>query len=202
MVQIGGIGAGGMGGRHARNLAHKISGAKVVAVMDVDTARASVIAAECDGAKVYSDVESIVADPDVQALVIASPDPFHAGAARACLKAGKPALCEKPLATNLADAKQVLDAELTVGRRLVQLVFMREYDSAHQVVKSCAERGDFGATAGLSRGTQQRQPGPAPHYGRCHHQLGGARYSLGPLAVKPGGAAGLRAAGAIRSRQP
>jgi myo-inositol 2-dehydrogenase/D-chiro-inositol 1-dehydrogenase len=133
-----------MGGRHARNLAHKTPDAKVVAVMDVDVPRAEKVAADCGGAKVYTDLDSIVADPDVQALVIASPDPFHAGTVLACLNAGKPALCEKPLAVTVVEAKEIIDAEVAVGHRLVQLGFMREYDTAHQALKALLDSGELG----------------------------------------------------------
>ena len=144
MIQVGVIGTGGMGGRHARNLAHKTPNAKVTAVMDVDLPRAEEVAAECGGAEVYADVDSIVANPDVQALVIASPDPFHAEAVMACLKAGKPTLCEKPLALTMAEAKEILDTEVAGGRRLVQLGFMREYDAAHQALKALLDNGELG----------------------------------------------------------
>jgi len=50
MLQIGVIGVGGMGGRHARNLAHNTPNAKTVAVMDVDVPRAEEVAADCAGA--------------------------------------------------------------------------------------------------------------------------------------------------------
>lgn len=144
MIQIGVIGTGGMGGRHARNLAHKTPDAKVVAVMDIDQGRATGVAAECGEATVYSEAQALIADPAVQAVIIASPDPFHAELTLACLAAGKPALCEKPLATNIADAEKVLQAELAGGRRLVQLGFMREYDQAHQALKELLDRGDIG----------------------------------------------------------
>lgn len=144
MIQVGVIGTGGMGGRHARNLAHKTPNAQVVAVMDVDAPRAEEIAADCGGAKVYAGVDLIVADPDVQALVIASPDPFHAEALMACLNAGKPVLCEKPLAVTIAEAKEILATEVAGGRRLVQLGFMREYDAAHQALKALIDSGELG----------------------------------------------------------
>jgi myo-inositol 2-dehydrogenase/D-chiro-inositol 1-dehydrogenase len=115
-----------------------------VAVMDVDRARAEAVAAQNGGGKVYTDANELIADADVEAVVIASPDPFHAEAALACLDTGKPVLCEKPLATNLADAEKVLQAEVAGGQRLIQLGFMREYDPAHQAVKKIVERGDIG----------------------------------------------------------
>jgi myo-inositol 2-dehydrogenase/D-chiro-inositol 1-dehydrogenase len=144
MIQIGVIGTGGMGGRHARNLARQTPGAKVVAVADIDQARAEAVAAECGGATVYAEAKAMITDSAVQAVVVASPDPFHAESVLACLEAGKPVLCEKPLATNIADAKKVLDTELAGGRRLVQLGFMREYDQAHQALKELLDRGDIG----------------------------------------------------------
>ena len=144
MIRVGVIGAGGMGGRHAHNLAHRTSHATVAAVMDVDLRRAEQVAADCGGAKVCADLDAIVLDPDVQALVIASPDPFHAAAVMACLEAGKPALCEKPLAVTTAQAKAILDAEAAGGRRLVQLGFMREYDAAHQALKALLDSGALG----------------------------------------------------------
>jgi myo-inositol 2-dehydrogenase/D-chiro-inositol 1-dehydrogenase len=92
-----------------------------------------------------------VADPEVQALVIASPDSFHAEAVMACLNAGKPVLCEKPLAVTIAETKEILDTEVAGGRRLVQLGFMREYDAAHQALKALLDSGELGQPV-LSRG--------------------------------------------------
>lgn len=161
-IQIGVIGTGGMGGRHARNLAHAVTGAQVVAVMDVDQKRAQHVAAECSAAHLFSDAHALIAHADVDAVVIASPDRFHAKLTLACLAAGKPVLCEKPLATSVADAKRVLDAESAGGRRLVQVGFMREYDPAHQQVKAVVERGEIGAPL-LFRGLHTNwEEGTAP----------------------------------------
>lgn len=144
VLQVGVIGTGGMGTRHAHNLARAMAWSRVVAVMDLDTARASAVAAECGGARVYDDAEALIQDPQVQAVVIASPDPTHAALARACLAAGKPVLCEKPLATNVQDAQAVVAAEAALGRRLIQVGFMRVYDPAHQDVKQVVASGQIG----------------------------------------------------------
>ena len=143
MVNVGVIGSGGMGGRHIHNLAGQTP-AQVVAIMDLDRARAEAVAAQTGGGQVYTDTTALITDPKVEAVVVASPDPFHAEAVLACIEAGKPVLCEKPLATNLPDAKNVLEAEMAAGKRLVQLAFMREYDPAHQAVKASAENGALG----------------------------------------------------------
>lgn len=143
-LRIGVIGTGGMGGRHVQNLARRTAGAEVSAVMDVDMTRAAQIASQCGDAEVYNDATLLIADPNVDAIVIAAPDPTHAEIAIACIKAGKPTLCEKPLATNLPDARRVMDAEVTSGRRLIQLGFMREYDPAHRQIKDTVESGALG----------------------------------------------------------
>jgi myo-inositol 2-dehydrogenase/D-chiro-inositol 1-dehydrogenase len=143
-LQVGVIGTGGMGGRHARNLAHHTPQAAVTAVMDLDIETAQAVARDCDDAKVYSAADALISDADVAAVVIASPDVTHAALARTCIAAGKPVLCEKPLATTVKDAKGVMDAEVTGGQRLVQLGFMREYDDAHRSVHAVVESGELG----------------------------------------------------------
>ncbi len=54
-VRVGVIGTGGMGGRHAENLAHRVVAADLVAIMDVNRARAEAVADACDGAAVFTD---------------------------------------------------------------------------------------------------------------------------------------------------
>ena len=117
-IQIGVIGTGGMGGRHARNLAQHTVGSQVAAVMDTDQSRAREIAEYCGEARIYSDASALIADPNVDAVVIASPDPTHAEFAIACI-----------------EAQKILHAEVATGRRLVQVGFMREYDPAHRQIK-------------------------------------------------------------------
>ena len=148
-VNIGIIGTGGMGGRHAANLTSAVAVANVAAIMDVDEARAQEVAERCGGAAVYTDAEQLIGAQDVDAILIAAPDRFHAELTRACVAAGKPVLCEKPLATRGEDARAVVDAEVAGGRRLVQVGFMRQYDPAHVAVKQVSDSGDQGKALGF-----------------------------------------------------
>ena len=148
-VRVGVIGTGAIGSLHARNLAHRTRGAKVVAVMDIDRERVEDVAAECGGARAYTDASALIADADVDAVLIASPDATHARLTIACIEAGKPTLCEKPLATTLADAERVLHTEIAGGRRLVQVGFMREYDPAHLDLIALMARGEIGQALGF-----------------------------------------------------
>jgi myo-inositol 2-dehydrogenase/D-chiro-inositol 1-dehydrogenase len=85
-----------------------------------------------------------VEDPRVDAVLIASPGDLHAEQALACLAAGKPVLCEKPLATTAEDAVKVVEAEAALGRRLVQVGFMRRYDRGFRDVKAALDGGAIG----------------------------------------------------------
>ena len=143
-LRVGVIGTGGMGGRHARNLAHRVSGAELVAVMDVDEARANALAGECAGARVFGSGPDLINDGDVEAVLIASPDPTHAELAVACIEAGKPVLCEKPLGVDIEDAKRVLEAEVASGRKLVQVGLMRTFDPQHTAIKRAIDAGEIG----------------------------------------------------------
>ena len=144
-IHVGVIGTGAIGGVHADNLMRRVTGARVTAVMDIDQERANAVAAACDGARVYAAAGDLIADPDVDAVLIASTDVTHADFAIACIDAGKRVLCEKPLATTVADAERVLRAELAAGRRLVQVGFMREYDQAHKDIYQLLHAGVIGA---------------------------------------------------------
>ena len=144
MLGVGIIGTGGMGGRHARNLAHRVAGAQVVAIMDLDEARADAVAAACGGAAVFTDPPALIGDDAVDAVLIASPDPTHADLTIACIEAGKPVLCEKPLGVDLDDAKRVLRAEVGGGRHLVQVGLMRMFDPQHAALKQAIDDGAIG----------------------------------------------------------
>jgi len=143
IVAVGVIGAGQIGTVHSQNLARRTPGAQVAAVMDVDGERAQAVASAC-GARAYTDAAALIADPAVDALLIASPDATHADLTIAAIEAGKPVLCEKPLATTAADAGRVLRAELAAGGRLAQVGFMRVYDRSHAEVRQLLRRGDIG----------------------------------------------------------
>lgn len=143
-IGIGVIGVGGMGGRHALNLATHVTACRVRAVMDMDRDRAGEIASACGDARAVTDAMDLFGDPAVEAVIIASPDPTHPDLALACLEVKKPVLCEKPLAPTTDAAEPVIQAEVALGRRLIQLGFMRVFDPAHLAVKQAIDNGEIG----------------------------------------------------------
>ena len=143
-INIGVIGTGGMGGRHVNNFTNEVAAAQVVALMDVDETRMKSVAKSSGATHTFTDAHKLIDCPDVEAVLIAAPDRVHAEFARACIEAGKPVLCEKPLGTSAAEAYQVIEAEVSGEKRLVQLGFMREYDPAHVDVKRIIASGELG----------------------------------------------------------
>lgn len=95
---------------------------------DIDAARAEEAAAPV-GARVSPDGAALIAADDVDAVLVTSWGPTHAEHVRHAVAAGKPVFCEKPLATTAEDCLRVVEAETALGRRLVQVGFMRRYDA-------------------------------------------------------------------------
>ena len=143
-IGIGVIGAGVMGADHVRITATEVAGARVVAVCDQDLARAKSVAAGAPGARALSDPMALIADKGVDAILVASPDETHAEYALACIAAGKPVLCEKPLAPTAEACQRIIAAEQAGGKRLVQVGYMRRFDPSYMDIKNHFSSGDFG----------------------------------------------------------
>ncbi|WP_406396074.1 Gfo/Idh/MocA family oxidoreductase [Streptomyces sp. NBC_00882] len=138
------IGTGKMGADHVRRIHEVVSGARVSAVVDVDAERAKNIAARVDGCTAYTDPASAMAAADVDAVLIASPGPAHEAALLQAFEHDLPVLCEKPLTPDAASALRVVEAEQRLGRRRVQVGFMRRYDTEYMKLKSLLATGQLG----------------------------------------------------------
>ena len=142
-VRIGVIGVGGMGACHARHVAD-LAGADLRWVADPDEANGAALAAELGCTWIAEGMDRIgstVAEAaDCDAVVIACPDHLHHRYVMAALDRGLPVLAEKPLTVELQDARQIVEAEVALGRRLVQLGFMRVYDERHEQVADALSR--------------------------------------------------------------
>jgi myo-inositol 2-dehydrogenase/D-chiro-inositol 1-dehydrogenase len=143
VVRVGVIGTGAMGAAHADNLARWVPGARVTRVHDVDTGRAGAVG-DSIGADVASSAEALVDADDVDAVLVAAPDPVHEPVTLACLRAGKPTLLEKPIADTLEGGRRIVEAEVEGGRRLVQLGFMRRFDPAYLALRAAVLDGSIG----------------------------------------------------------
>jgi myo-inositol 2-dehydrogenase / D-chiro-inositol 1-dehydrogenase len=142
-LDIGVVGTGMMGQDHVQRLATSVPHARVAAVSDVNLEQAKRVG-EGVGARVYSDGHDLIGDDQVQAVLIASPGFTHEEFTLACIAAGKPVLCEKPLAPTTDACLRVLEAEAALPRRLVQVGFMRRYDDGFRAMKDELDGGELG----------------------------------------------------------
>jgi len=163
-LRIGVIGTGMIGQDHIRRITHVLSGAEITAVTDADLDAAKQVAAELPGADVMDTGDAVVRSERVDAVIVTSWGPTHEEFVLAAIAAGKPVFCEKPLATTTEACRRIIDAEVASGRRLVQVGFMRRYDSAYRALKSVIESGEIGAPLLYYSG--HRNPDVPPSYTR------------------------------------
>ncbi len=140
---VGILGVGEMGKRHAENIRRLVPQARLVAIADVAANRARQVADELEVERSCGGVEELLECKEINSVLIATPDKFHAEAVKTAAAAGKDILCEKPLATNIADALAALEAVAASGVRL-QVGFMRRYDPPYVAAMKRIEAGEIG----------------------------------------------------------
>lgn len=138
------IGYGGMGVRHYA--AYQKAGVDVVAICDRDKTKCATAASEHPGVQVYTDYARLYqAEKDnIDIVSIVTNSPSHASATIQAAKAGiKNILCEKPMATNLADARRMIEACKESGSRLA-INYVRRWSPNHHKLKQLLDQGVIG----------------------------------------------------------
>jgi len=151
VLKVGIIGAGVMGRGHAEFIKDFIANAQIIAVSDVDVERAQALALDIDLAgtvTAYSEPSKMISESVIDAVIIASPDHMHVEHLRSAISAGLHILCEKPIATNLEEARVIASEiqayELTSGEARVHFGFMRRFDPSYLKLRELMESGDYG----------------------------------------------------------
>lgn len=141
-VRFGFIGTGQIT-YSAANAIKKNASATLHAAFDLNAERLAAFAKETGTAKTYDTVESLLADKELDAVYIATPNKFHAPLAKQALQAGKHVILEKPFAMNYAEAKEA--AELSRKLGLVFTIGMNQrFTPDSQRVKTLVEQGALG----------------------------------------------------------
>ena len=136
------VGAGRIGAVHAAHVASH-PGADLRAVVDIDRQSAHALG-ERHGAPVVGDLSEALADPAVDAVIIASASATHAEFLLASVRAGKAVFCEKPIDTDLARVNTRM-AEIEAARVPVYMGFNRRFDPSHRAVYDAVRGGEVGA---------------------------------------------------------
>jgi myo-inositol 2-dehydrogenase / D-chiro-inositol 1-dehydrogenase len=145
VLKIGVIGTGAIGQDHIRRITNNLTGAKIVAVTDVNAEQAeAVVHNENLDAKVYENGHDVINATEVDAVIVTSWGPTHEEFVLASIAAGKPVFCEKPLATTADGCKKIVDAEVAYGKPLVQVGFMRRFDKGYRALKKVVDNGKVG----------------------------------------------------------
>ena len=116
MIKLGVIGTGGMANHHATQFG-AIDDVQIAACCDVSTERRADFAEKwkVPASAVYADYRDMLAKETFDGVTNVTPDAMHADISIAVLEKSIPFLCEKPMATNLADARRMFDAARKAG---------------------------------------------------------------------------------------
>ncbi|MFD1374777.1 Gfo/Idh/MocA family protein [Micrococcus antarcticus] len=156
ILRVAVVGAGRMGADHIQRIHHRISGAEVAAVVDIDLDRVNAAIVGIPGAKGYTDLDSALAGGDVNAVLLATPGFLHHDALQKVLEADIPVLCEKPLTPDAASSWEIVEAEAKLGRQRIQVGFMRRFDAEYKQLRQLIEDESLGELLVLHH--QHRNP--------------------------------------------
>jgi myo-inositol 2-dehydrogenase / D-chiro-inositol 1-dehydrogenase len=141
-LRVAQIGLGRIGAFHAETLARRIPQADLVLVVDTNAELARSTADRL-GVPWSADPSGALGDPTSDAVVIASPTPFHAEMVESAAASGKHIFCEKPLSLDPARADDAIAAARTAGVKL-QIGFHRRFDPDFRSVKARIDDGSVG----------------------------------------------------------
>jgi predicted dehydrogenase len=143
-LRIGVVGTGRIGQWHARLVAEALPGAHLVGIADTDAARAERLAQALGVERWHRSHQELLARPDIDAVVIATPSNTHAEIVCDAARAGKPIFCEKPLALTIAETDRAIVAAATAGVPL-QLGFHNRFRPAYIAAHVAIQAGEIGA---------------------------------------------------------
>ena len=144
-LRIGMIGPGGMGQAHLDRIRSVISGGEIAGVADIAADNTKTVADKY-GVTAFGSSAELIESPAVDAVMICSFGPAHEADVLACIAAGKPVFCEKPLTPTADGCERIMAAEEKAGKRLVTVGFMRRFDESYRQMKAVLDSGELGAT--------------------------------------------------------
>ena len=140
VLRVAIAGAGFIGAVHARSA--RLAGARIIGVSASSPARSEEAARALGAERAFATSEELAESPDVDVVHICTPNHLHLPLAEAALAAGKHVICEKPLATDVAGARRLVDAAAAAGTAAAVPFVYRYYPT----VREARDRVRSGAT--------------------------------------------------------
>ena len=210
VARIGIIGPGSRGKLHIRNLLN-IPNARITALCDIYPTNLDAASALVPDARRYTDYRALLEDPEVDAVVIATPLDRHFRMAMDAMDAGKHVFCEKAIAYTIDECYQMYRKHQETGRVLL-IGQQRLFDPKYLKAMDAVRRGDYGPVVNVRnywfRNNDWRRPVPSPELERhinwrlyreysrglmtelACHQLQNGTWATGMLPVKVMGTGG------------
>jgi scyllo-inositol 2-dehydrogenase (NAD+) len=158
-VGLGVVGLGRLGAVYARYVAHRVPGARLVAVADPNPDRVQQFVDEIPGVRQYADHRELLDDPDVEAVLVVTPTSTHKEVVLDAVARRKAIFCEKPLSLELDDAHAMVAAVEQAGV-FFHAAFQRRFDPGYLAAKQKIEEGAIGRPILMS--AISRDPFPPP----------------------------------------
>lgn len=158
-LNIGIIGAGRIGSLHAKSIQYSVPLAKVLGITDVKKTGLTELSETLGIEKIYTDYKEMLADDEIEAVLICSSTDTHADIAIEAAKAGKHIFCEKPVDLTPEKVQAVMDAVKKAGVKF-QVGFNRRFDHNFANVKNMVNAGKIGDVHIIK--ITSRDPAPPP----------------------------------------
>ena len=198
-IGVGVIGAGRIGKLHIEHLAQNIPEAELLSICSLNRPGAESIAGQFNVPMVTTDYNTLLADPQIDAVLVTSSTNTHVEISQAAAKAGKHIFCEKPIAFDLEQIDETLAIVGQAGVKF-QIGFNRRFDASFKRVREAVASGEIGEPH-IMRITS-RDPAPPPiEYVKVSggifldmtiHDFDMARYLIGDEVVEVYAAGGVR----------
>lgn len=198
-IRVGLIGAGRIGELHIEHLAQNIPEVELTTICSLNLSHVKSVAEQYNVPKVTTDYNTLLADPQIDAVLITASTNTHVEMSQAAAKAGKHIFCEKPIAFDLEQIDETLAIVEKAGVKF-QVGFNRRFDASFKRVREAVTSGEIGDPH-IMRITS-RDPAPPPiEYVKVSggifldmtiHDFDMARYLIGDEVVEVYAAGGVR----------
>jgi predicted dehydrogenase len=177
-VRIGVVGAGAIAQLAHLPVLGKMRGAKLVAVCDNDRPKARALADRFDIPDVYTDIEDLLEEDEVRAVVVATPNHLHEPHVLSAIAAGKDVLCERPLALTAKGVERIVAAAARAGRK-VFVANNHRFRSDVQALAGFLRGGELGKLTGIRAGAYHHRRAEQGWRQRRAESGGGAFFDYG-----------------------